>query len=311
MGNLLTKTDGRGVTTNYNYDVLNRITQVQYVKSGSATQTLAYQYDQGTNGLGHLTNLIDDNGSIGWRYDIFGHITARIQTINGSIPVNLGMQIQYDSAGRPQQVTYPSGHVVGYSYDTLGHINQINVDGAAAISGIAWQSFGPVYDKESGLNYNFQRSYDPSIGRYTQSDPIGLNGGVSTYAYANGSPVSLIDQRGQWATVVAVAIGTVAVYEFYHFVNEKAAQNDAAYNNYYNNIGTNASNISDPNRISLNNAADAIHEGSKLEGAVNTGVKNIVEDKSVLDQLEDFAQDHISEFRDYLQNMKNTSKSCQ
>ncbi|RME57712.1 RHS repeat-associated core domain-containing protein, partial [Candidatus Parcubacteria bacterium] len=36
---------------------------------------------------------------------------------------------------------------------------------------------GQYYDAETGLNYNYQRTYDPSLGRYTQTDPIGLNGG--------------------------------------------------------------------------------------------------------------------------------------
>lgn len=49
---------------------------------------------------------------------------------------------------------------------------------------------------ETGLNQNYFRDYDPQTGRYIQSDPIGLRGGVNTYAYAGGNPLSLIDLLG-------------------------------------------------------------------------------------------------------------------
>lgn len=51
-------------------------------------------------------------------------------------------------------------------------------------------------DKETNLHYNYYRDYDPAIGRYIQSDPIGLLGGVNTYAYVGSNPVGVTDPLG-------------------------------------------------------------------------------------------------------------------
>lgn len=45
-------------------------------------------------------------------------------------------------------------------------------------------------------HYNYFRDYDPSVGRYVQSDPIGLDGGLNTFAYVGGDPVAGVDPLG-------------------------------------------------------------------------------------------------------------------
>jgi RHS repeat-associated protein len=55
---------------------------------------------------------------------------------------------------------------------------------------------GQYYDKETNLHYNYFRDYDPGIGRYVQSDLIGLHGGLNTYAYTGGDPIYVRDPSG-------------------------------------------------------------------------------------------------------------------
>jgi RHS repeat-associated protein len=56
---------------------------------------------------------------------------------------------------------------------------------------------GQYYQAETGLNQNWNRDYDPLVGKYVESDPIGLGGGsYSTYEYVGSSPINRTDPRG-------------------------------------------------------------------------------------------------------------------
>jgi RHS repeat-associated protein len=66
---------------------------------------------------------------------------------------------------------------------------------------------GQYFDKESNLHFNWMRSYSPNNGRYTQADPIDLQGGWNKFGYAEGNPLLITDPNGLQATTIPAPLG--------------------------------------------------------------------------------------------------------
>ncbi|MBS0380706.1 MAG: RHS repeat-associated core domain-containing protein, partial [Proteobacteria bacterium] len=73
---------------------------------------------------------------------------------------------------------------------------------------------GQVYQAETALNQNYFRDFDPLVGRYVESDPLGLRAGINTYAYTHSNPISFIDPSGlevSWSGSVVSVSATVGI----------------------------------------------------------------------------------------------------
>jgi RHS repeat-associated protein len=128
----------------------------------------------------------------------------------GDLPVGLligaGNQqklyyIEADALGSPRAVIDPQRNVAVWRWDAVGeafgsHYPSEDPDGDGVVFNLDMRFPGQRFDSVTGLNYNYFRDYDPSTGRYVQSDPIGLRGGISTYSYVGANPLMLSDRFG-------------------------------------------------------------------------------------------------------------------
>ncbi len=106
--------------------------------------------------------------------------------------------VHNDHLGTPKMMTDENQNKVWEAnHNPFGEatVNEdVDVDGEIITMNVRFP--GQYYDSETNLHYNWNRYYDPSIGRYITSDPIGLYGGISTYGYVSQNPINAIDFFG-------------------------------------------------------------------------------------------------------------------
>jgi len=117
-----------------------------------------------------------------------------------------------DQVGQPQKMVDGSATLV---WDRVADIFGATVAQPVGMSASNPLRFpGQQYDAATGLHYNHFRDYDPALGRYVQSDSIGLAGGINTYAYAGGNPIVHTDPDGRFWPLVFGLVAFVA-YELH------------------------------------------------------------------------------------------------
>jgi len=114
--------------------------------------------------------------------------------------------LEPDALGSPRVAIDPDRDVAVWRWDlqdeafgSTAPIEDPDADGIKLTLDMRFP--GQRYDAASELVYNYFRDYDPSTGRYVQSDPIGLRGGSSTYGYAGGNSLTSTDFFGLIARV--------------------------------------------------------------------------------------------------------------
>jgi YD repeat-containing protein len=247
-GNLLTRTDAKGQVASYTYDALNRVTSISY--SGDPSLNVAFTYDQGTNGIGRLTGVTDNTGTMTYSFEAHGRLASEFKTVGG---VAYLTSYAYDTAGRLTDITYPSGRQVSYSRDGLGRINGVtttmNNVTQTLLTGVSYRPFGPEQVLTFGNNQTYTRGFDQDgrIASYT------LPGQTLALGYDSASRISFVsDAANPGNTLNLIYDELDRLLRFTATGTLRAFTYDAVGNRLGNTIGSNtyvASYSASSNRI--------------------------------------------------------------
>lgn len=192
----------------------NGITQASYTYSGQGErvskqlngETIHYLY----NAAGQLQGEYHYNN---------GNLTLRQSYVwLGMLPIAMikedlaqqSQQIVYihsDQLNTPRMVTDQSQTTV-WQWHSSAFGEELPIENGLVFN---LRFPGQYYDVESGTVYNYYRDYDPSTGRYVESDPIGLRGGINTYGYAYQNPLTYTDPEGTNPVVEGV-VGAAIIF---------------------------------------------------------------------------------------------------
>jgi RHS repeat-associated protein len=184
-GRMKTAKNGAASMVTYTYDGFG-----QRIKKTGTTRI--FVYDE----AGHLQGEYNSSGVMVQEFVWLGEIPVAVLT-----PKTGGVNIFYihtDHLNTPRKITRPSDNKLRWTYNPDPYGNGAPNNNPQALGAFTFNLRfpGQYFDAETGNHYNYYRDYSPSTGRYLQSDPIGLMGGVNTFGYADGNPLHSFDPFG-------------------------------------------------------------------------------------------------------------------
>jgi RHS repeat-associated protein len=197
-GNIGSQTAANGLQVTFDYNQDNRLADLK----AAGNQIVGYGYDYAgqrvvkTTPAGTTLFEYDPKGLLLSETDQSGGIKENYIYLDGTpVAASNSGQVYYlhtDRLGTPQLATNGGQAVVWTAtYDPYG--------APSTLAGAITQNLrlpGQEFDPSTLLYHNGERDYYETEGRYIESDRIGLNGGLNTYAYAGGNPVKFVDPRG-------------------------------------------------------------------------------------------------------------------
>jgi len=185
-GNVVTSTDARGVTTTTSYDALNRpVTRF----SSDATPVVYFIYDEGINGIGHLTTMTDGSGTTRWTYDQRGRVLTKTQDVGLAA---LTTRMTYDAAGRLATVTYPSGLIIDITRNATGQVAGVTSGTTKLAGDIAYTPWGAAASWTTASGAAYARTFDAD-GRMTA---IAYGGTILGYTFDAADRITATTETG-------------------------------------------------------------------------------------------------------------------
>jgi len=182
-------------STNYLYNALGQMIE----KSGTAGTTIFMQDESG-----HLIGEYDGTGNLIEETVWLGD--TPVATLQFGTSALKTYYVHTDHLNTPRRITNRNTNIIVWRWDSDPFGNGAPVQNPQGSVSVSYNLRlpGQYYMAETGLNQNYFRDYDPAVGRYLESDPIGLKGGINSYAYVYNSPTSKIDSLGLygWGNVL-------------------------------------------------------------------------------------------------------------
>jgi RHS repeat-associated protein len=205
----LTSIQGK-TAARYSYDALDRLIKVE-----TPSQTIEYSYDAFHRRMKKKTNsstelyLYSGDNEIG----AFSGSSSQLRILGEGLGAEIGASISFElngsvyiplhnSQGSVTTLLTPSGSTAElYRYSAFGQETIYTTGFTSTISPTSsvnnpWRFASKRTDPETSFVYFGRRYYDPSLGKWTTQDPLGIKEGPNLYTYCDNNPLTLIDEYG-------------------------------------------------------------------------------------------------------------------